>query len=69
MYVIIQYLNSFLACSIRNLTLASLSFYLQLTFSPFLQVPVVLTVDILARNIVYTITHYDEGLQSPQILE
>ena len=37
--VIMQYLNSFLSCSIRNLTLPSLSllFTIKLIFSPFLQ--------------------------------
>ena len=77
--VIMQCSNSFLSCSIRNLTLASLSllFYNKNCFFPFVQVliPTVvffhesnrtilqLTVDILAGNIVYTIARY-EGLQS-----
>ena len=82
--VIMQYLNSFLLCSIRNLTSGSLSrlFTIKIDVFSFLKVLIqlvvfntkaitenqlhdfLITVDILARNIVYTIADYEE-LQSP----
>ena len=84
--VIMQYLNSFLSCSIRNLTSASLSplFTVNIDVFPIFtsfnsrsdlysmkaitehqlyDFLVTVTVDIPARNIFYTIEHY-EGLQS-----
>ena len=53
--VIMQYLNSFLSCSLRNLTLASLSllFTIKIDVFPFLQVlipAVVLSMKAITEN-------------------
>ena len=64
---IMQSLNFFLSCSIRNLTLAFLSvlFTIKIDVSPFLQVLIPTVVFFHESNYytIYTIAHY-EGLQS-----